>query len=85
MSQDHVHLSERIDDVQGVDGDDAGPGDLLVMITNPPSERNTIWFAAPVTATAWPSMTSAWIWACPLTAAPTAAQTATTRDMTKSA
>ena len=30
-------------------------------------------------------MTSAWIWACPLTAAPTAAQTATTRDMTKSA
>ena len=59
------------------------PAICSFRITKPPSERNTIWFAASVTATAWPLMASAWTWLCPLT--PNAAQTAATCDITKSA
>src|SRR6266404_3373144 len=45
-----------------------------LMITRPPSASKTNWLAAPVTATAWPLMTSPVICTCPLTVNPAAPQ-----------
>src|SRR5437867_5298855 len=61
------------------------PASCSLMITKPPSDRNTIWFAAPVTATAWPLITSESISLCPLVVPPKATQTACALANTKSA
>src|SRR5437867_3548171 len=62
------------------------PALCSLMITYPPSARNTNWFAAPVTAIAWPLMTRPVTWTtAPLTVATPATQASSTRDMTKSA
>src|SRR6266446_10673227 len=48
--------------------------DCSLISTKPPSASNTIWLAAPLTATAWPSMTNPVICTCPLTVNPVAPQ-----------
>src|SRR5213594_799918 len=60
------------------------PATCSLMITKPPLDRKTNWLACPVTAIAWPLITSPVTSTTALTAAPFG-QSAETRDITKSA